>query len=142
VLRHSAWLGHYVGDVHVPLHTTSNHDGQKTGQKGLHSYFESRLLNDHVSPSEIKPNQAQRLNGEVHTLAFEWARESFTYVQPILGADLANRYANGKRNLSGFAKTVKPIAVGRLTRGASRTASLWYTAWTEAGEVDLNSLGI
>ena len=142
VLKHSAWLGHYVGDVHVPLHTTSNHDGQKTGQKGLHSYFESRLLNDHVSPSEIKPNQAQRLNGEVHTLAFEWARESFTYVQPILGADLANRYANGKRNLSGFAKTVKPIAVGRLTRGASRTASLWYTAWTEAGEVDLNSLGI
>lgn len=124
VLRHSAWLGHYVGDVHVPLHTTSNHDGQKTGQKGLHSYFESRLLNDHVSPDEVKPKRAQRINGEVHAMAFEWARESFTYVQPILDADLANRRSDGKRHLSGFARTAKPIAVGRLTRGASRTASL------------------
>jgi hypothetical protein len=126
----------------VPLHTTSNHDGQKTGQKGLHSYFESRLLNDHVSPGEIKPKQAKRLDGEAHELAFEWARESFTYVQPILDADLANRHSNGKRNLSGFAKTVKPIAVGRLSKGATRTASLWYTAWVEAGEVDLTSLVI
>ncbi|HEX8456073.1 MAG TPA: S1/P1 nuclease [Pyrinomonadaceae bacterium] len=142
VLKHSAWLGHYVGDVHVPLHTTSNHDGQKTGQKGLHSYFESQLLNEHVSPGELKPKQAQQLHGEVHALAFEWARESFTYVQPILDADLANRYDNGKRNLSGFAKTAKPIAVGRLTRGATRTASLWYTAWVEAGKVNIKSLGI
>lgn len=140
VLKHSAWLGHYVGDVHVPLHTTSNHDGQKTGQKGLHSYFESRLLNEYISPEEIKPKQARQIHEEVHTLAFEWARESFTYVQPILDADLANRHPNGKRNLSAFAKTAKPIAVGRLTRGATRTASLWYTAWLEAGEVDPNSL--
>ena len=140
VLKHSAWLGHYVGDVHVPLHTTSNYDGKATSQKGFHSYFESRLLNEHVSPDEIKPQQGQELKRSPHELAFEWARESFTYVQPILDADLANRFADGKRNLSGFAKTAKPIAVDRLTKGASRLASLWYTAWIEAGRVDLNTL--
>jgi subtilisin family serine protease len=142
VLKHSAWLGHYGGDVHVPLHTTSNYNGQFTGQKGLHSYFESQLLDQHVSPQEIKPKPAELLDGAVHALAFEWARESFTYVQPIIDADLANRFANGKRNMSGFAKTAKPIAVDRLTKGASRVASLWYTAWDAAGRIDLNSLDV
>lgn len=140
ILKHSAWVGHYVGDVHVPLHTTSNYNGEATGQKGLHSYFESRLLNEHVSPQEIKPKLGQKLTEAPHVLAFEWARESFTYVQPILDADLANRFANGSRDLSGFAKTAKPIAVNRLTNGANRLASVWYTAWLEAGQVDPNMI--
>ena len=39
----AADLGHYVGDAHVPLHTTSNYNGQKTGQKGIHAFWESRI---------------------------------------------------------------------------------------------------
>lgn len=142
ILKHSAWLGHYVGDVHVPLHTTANHNGQLTGQNGLHAYFESEMLDAYVSPSEIKPALGQQLIGEAHRLAFEWARESYTYVQPILDADLANRYANGKRNIEGFAQTAKPIAIDRLTKGCSRLASLWYTAWLKAGSKNLSAIVI
>lgn len=138
VLKHSAWLGHYVGDAHVPLHTTSNYDGQMTGQTSLHSYFESRMLNELVSPGGINPEQGQRLDGPKHALAFEWARESFQDVQPILDADRDNRDAHGKRDLQGFAEVAKPIAVVRLTAGASRLASLWYTAWLDAGEVEIS----
>ncbi|RXK52116.1 zinc dependent phospholipase C family protein [Aquirufa rosea] len=43
IIKLSAELGHYVADAHVPLHTTSNYDGQKTGQQGLHSFWESRI---------------------------------------------------------------------------------------------------
>ena len=43
ILRYSAELGHYLADAHVPLHTTSNYDGQKTGQQGIHGFWESRL---------------------------------------------------------------------------------------------------
>jgi len=43
ILRSSADLGHYVADANVPLHTTSNYDGQLTGQPGLHAFWESRL---------------------------------------------------------------------------------------------------
>ena len=43
ILFLSAELGHYMGDAHVPLHTTVNYDGQLTNQKGLHSFWESRL---------------------------------------------------------------------------------------------------
>src|ERR1044071_4100677 len=43
ILRISSELGHYVADAHVPLHTTSNHNGQKTDQHGIHGLWESRL---------------------------------------------------------------------------------------------------
>lgn len=140
VLRHSAWLGHYVGDAHVPLHTTANHDGQLTGQKGLHSYFESRLLDKHIKPEEIKPAQGQKISDKPHKLAFRWVRESYSYLQPLLDADAANGGKTNKRNLDGFAKVAKPIAVDRLTKGCARVASLWYSAWVEAEKPSLSEL--
>lgn len=43
VLRLSADFGHYIGDAHVPLHTTKNYNGQLTGQEGIHAFWESRI---------------------------------------------------------------------------------------------------
>lgn len=43
ILRYSADIGHYVGDAHVPLHTTKNYNGQLTDQIGIHAFWESRL---------------------------------------------------------------------------------------------------
>src|SRR5688572_20401641 len=39
----SAEIGHYIADAHVPLHTSSNHNGQFTGQHGIHGFWESRI---------------------------------------------------------------------------------------------------
>lgn len=33
-------LGHYLGDAQMPLHTSLNHNGQLTGQTGIHAFFE------------------------------------------------------------------------------------------------------
>ena len=43
ILFIAADLGHYIGDAFMPLHTTVNHDGQTTNQKGIHSFWESHL---------------------------------------------------------------------------------------------------
>ncbi len=43
ILRVSSDIGHYIGDAHVPLHTTENYNGQFTGQNGIHAFWESRL---------------------------------------------------------------------------------------------------
>ena len=43
ILNLSADLGHYIGDAHVPLHTTENYNGQMTNQKGIHGFWESRI---------------------------------------------------------------------------------------------------
>ncbi|MBK8627478.1 MAG: hypothetical protein IPN86_18505 [Saprospiraceae bacterium] len=43
IIRISAEFGHYIGDAHVPLHTTSNYNGQMTDQVGIHAFWESRI---------------------------------------------------------------------------------------------------
>jgi len=39
-------LAHFTEDVSMPLHATSNFDGVKTSQKGIHWYFESDLVDE------------------------------------------------------------------------------------------------
>ncbi|WP_050977503.1 phospholipase C/P1 nuclease family protein [Nitritalea halalkaliphila] len=43
ILRLAADIGHYIGDAHVPLHTTKNYNGQYTNQYGIHGFWETRL---------------------------------------------------------------------------------------------------
>ena len=43
ILRLAADLGHYIGDINVPLHTTKNYNGQLSGQEGIHGFWESRI---------------------------------------------------------------------------------------------------
>lgn len=37
-------LAHYAADATMPLHATVNHDGERTGQRGLHRRVEARLV--------------------------------------------------------------------------------------------------
>ena len=43
ILKLSAEIGHYIADAHVPLHASSNHNGQLTAQHGIHGFWESRI---------------------------------------------------------------------------------------------------
>jgi len=133
IVQHSAWLGHYIGDSHVPLHTTENHDGQLTGQKGLHSHFESAVL-EFIEPKEIVPPLGSLFSKPIVTLAFEWIRESHLHIPEILQADLdTRRGSQRRRDKAAFAGAVRHIVIERLTKGATRLASAWITAWREAG---------
>ncbi|HEC42274.1 MAG TPA: hypothetical protein ENI20_05545 [Bacteroides sp.] len=40
----AADLGHYVGDAHMPLHITRNYNGKFTGNDGIHSRYESDMI--------------------------------------------------------------------------------------------------
>lgn len=60
-LRRAAYLAHYVGDAHQPLHTTDNHDGRATDNAfdlddpegvSVHIRYESGLLNHYSKELE------------------------------------------------------------------------------------------
>ena len=59
ILRLSADLGHYLGDLNVPLHTTKNYNGQLTGQEGIHGFWESRV-------PELQAKRQAPLMGSLH----------------------------------------------------------------------------
>ena len=48
-------LAHYVGDAHVPLHSVVNHDGELTGQDGLHSRWETQLFERNRARLKVAP---------------------------------------------------------------------------------------
>jgi hypothetical protein len=133
---YAAWLAHYTGDAHVPFHAALNHDGQLTGQWGLHSRFESEAFERFrdrltVTPGPIVPVASAR------DLMFETLTDSFTYVKPILDADrqaVTGKDVYDDAYFSSFFGTIKPIMEKRLGDAIARTASIITAAWIAAGK--------
>ena len=149
ILLYSADLSHYVGDLHQPFHTTENFDGQLTGQLGIHSRFESDLVNlylEQVPFSKAAPTDL----GPVLTKLHDVAVESYQGVDPILLADgrvvsilgmdrkqYLGKANKGKKYPDQYFKRmfdeVGGILGDRLNQAAYRVASLWWMAWEKAG---------
>lgn len=159
ILKLSAELGHYLSDAHVPLHASSNHDGQLSGQKGIHGFWESRL------PELLAETDWDFFIGKAAYISnisdFTWSRvlESAAAADTVLQAEklLSARFPpdqkfsfeirNGKvvRQYSlAYTKAYDELLKGmteRRMRGAIHSiASFWYTAWVDAGQPDLASL--
>ncbi|MFZ1376148.1 MAG: S1/P1 nuclease [Geothrix sp.] len=113
----TAILGHYIADAHVPLHTTDNHDGQRTGQKGVHSRWESGLVARNIGPEDLTvlpagPDQA--FLGR----PWDWLRASHALMPQLMEDD---RDADRTTPLSG--------------RGRRRTAAYWTIFRAKQGPV-------
>jgi hypothetical protein len=158
ILKLSADLGHYVGDIHVPLHTTKNYNGQLTGQEGIHAFWESRLpellANDYefwIGPIEYIENMAENIWNAVNL--------SHAACDSVLRfeRELSNQWKstgkysyevrlnqNVKVYSEEFSKAYHALLDGqveRQMRGAIRmTGNIWYTCWINAGQPNMNSL--
>jgi hypothetical protein len=156
ILKLSADIGHYIADAHVPLHASSNHNGQKTDQLGIHAFWESRLPELFAEKQyDLWLGSAEYLD---HPLQFIWQRvyESGAAADTVLRVEkeLSKKYADHERMSYEFRnnKLVRQYAeryslryhqalngmVERRMRSSIQAiASFWYTAWVEAGQPDL-----
>jgi hypothetical protein len=136
----AADLGHYVGDGHQPLHVTVNYDGQYTGNDGIHSRYETTMINTYAAQLSVTPVPAVYV-GNRFAYVMAYLLVSHSLVDSILNAD------NGARSLSGWNGTGTPPAgyipelwnecrslTLREMQGATvALADLWYSAWVDAG---------
>ena len=131
----SAFLGHYLSDAHVPFHAALNHDGQLTGQWGLHSRFESETFERFRDSLDVRPKPVVPV-ANTRDFAFDSLTSSFSYVQAILDADKA---AIGGKDVyddayfAAFYGKVKPILEQRLASSITAVASVITAAWEQAG---------
>jgi hypothetical protein len=158
ILRLSADLGHYTGEAHVPLHSTSNYNGQKTGQKGIHALWESRLPELFSADYELLSGQAVYLEDPSEAI-WKAFGESYRLVDSVLKVEkeLSLNYNDGQKYSweSRGSQTVKVYsevfckayhtALGnmveeRLNASISLLGSLWYTAWVNAGQPDMDAM--
>ena len=138
-LLYSADLSHYVGDLHQPFHTTENFDGQLSGQLGIHSRFESDLVNlylQQVPFSKAAPTDLGPVMRQLHAVAVE----SYQWVDPILQAEESivselgmDRKQYPDQYFKRLFDEVGGVLGDRLNQAAYRVGSLWWMAWEKAG---------
>lgn len=157
ILKMSTELGHYVGDAHVPLHTTANYNGQKTGQHGIHGFWESRMPELFSHDYDFMVGKAAYVEN-VQMAAWEMVRQSHLAVDSVLTfeRELSTRKENEKYSFETRAnQTVKVYAYGyskdyhrlldgmverRMRASIRMVGSLWYSAWVDAGQPDIQRL--
>jgi hypothetical protein len=131
----SSVLTHYVSDAHVPFHAVLNHDGQLTGQVGIHARFESELFERNRAKLRVIPKPIATV-GPVRDFVFETLATSFTLAQPILDADkeaVDGRELYDDQYFTMFFSKARPILERRLAESITASASLIAAAWIEAG---------
>ncbi len=154
ILRVSSELGHYVADAHVPLHTTSNHNGQKTDQHGIHGLWESRLPELFSNNYDFFVGRAVYID-DVQSAMWDVVKASHACVDSVLSfeKELSRRELSHKYSFETRAKqTVKVYSYRysklyhsmlqgmverRMRASISMVGSIWYTAWVDAGQPDL-----
>ena len=160
ILRYSSEIGHYIGDAHVPLHTSKNYNGQLTGQEGIHAFWESRIP-ELFAEKEFdflvgKASYIDNLNGYIWKIIFD----SHKGVQVLLDQELQlkttypldKQYCYDNRTqlvvrtqcqeyAAAYNLSLEGQVEERLRSSIISVGSIWYTAWLEAGQPDLNTLG-
>lgn len=159
ILKLSADIGHYISDAHVPLHACSNHNGQHTGQQGIHGFWESRI------PELLAEKEWNFFIGKAGYLGdpgnFIWSRvlESAAAADTVLSIEQAlsrefpanQKFAFEDRNgittrqyaqayCRQYNRRLNNMVERRMRQSIYAVASFWYTAWVNAGQPDLKPL--
>jgi hypothetical protein len=136
----AADLGHYVADMHQPLHATINFNGYQTGNTGIHSRYETTMMNAYLSTISVTKDTVMYIQDPM-SYVLSYILTSNSYADSVIAAD---RYAapptgyNGTGTLpvdyyaklwersQGYTKT-------QIQRATIALANLWYTAYVNAG---------
>jgi hypothetical protein len=158
ILKYSADIGHYIGDAHVPLHTTENYNGQKTGQRGIHGLWESRLVEINAEDYDYFVGKAAYKSS---VLDFIWnavqgshnALDSVLRIEKELSltfpSDLKYSFEQrGNTTVSVYSRDysqayhrlLNNMVERRLRAAIIAVGSIWYSAWVDAGQPDLSKL--
>ena len=159
ILKLSAEIGHYIADAHVPLHACSNHNGQYTGQKGIHGFWESRvpeLLADKEWDFFIgKAGYIKSPGDYIWNRVLESALAADTLLtyekQLTLKFPADQKYAFEDRNgvvlrqystwfTIAYDNKLNGMIERRMRLSIYSVAAFWYTAWINAGQPDLTQL--
>lgn len=138
-------LGHYVADGHMPLHITRNYNGQYTGNSGIHSRYESKMINAYITQITYNGNPAQMVENTAQYV-FDYIYHNYTYVDSVLMADDYAKTFSTNTNSQAYKQALWEYSqefTTLLFKNASHAlADLIYSAWIEAGSPVISSEGL
>lgn len=158
ILRLSADLGHYLGDLNVPLHTTKNYNGQLTGQEGIHGFWESRIPELMAKDYSLWVGKAEYVE-KPQLAIWDAVEHAHSQVDSVLRIEREltqsfpddQKYSYEERNgltvrvysrdfTEAYAQALDHQIERQMKRSIKMIADFWYTAWINAGQPDLSTL--
>jgi hypothetical protein len=156
-------LAHYIGDAHMPLHTSANHDGQLTNQKGIHAMWESRIPEMFGKNYNFYTGEAKYVDN-IEKATWDMLKDSHSQVEPLLLVDrklratftpetmydkdekgniAKNKFGDliySKEYVTQFHTALNGMVESQMRKAIVATSNFWYTAWVNAGKPDLDGL--
>jgi hypothetical protein len=132
----SAVIAHYVADAHVPFHGVLNYDGQLTRQWGIHSRFESQLVERYLPQLTIAPKPIEPIRN-ARDFIFDTLIAGVPKVDQILAVDRSAVRHRDYYDDEYFAQLFRgagPIAEQQLSAAISGVAAMIAGAWETAGK--------
>ena len=136
----SAIIGHYVADANMPLHAVLNHNGQLSGQIGIHNRWEDELFLRYQKQLAIKPGPLVSIANE-RDFVFETLLESSQLADDVLAADkkaIGDREVYDDKYFETLFAETRPILEKRLSDAITDVASMITSAWEQAGKPALS----
>lgn len=133
----AGWLGHYVGDGSMPLHTTIQYNGWTgpnpngyTTEHHIHVLFESVYVAANVKAGDVAPLVAPKATvlTDVFTDYMAYLRHSNTLVEKTYQLEKAGAFT-GAGTPEG-----KAMVDERLAAGATELRDMIYTAWVRSAD--------
>ncbi|MFT6866042.1 MAG: hypothetical protein ACJA08_000869 [Cyclobacteriaceae bacterium] len=159
MLRFSADLGHYIADANVPLHTTSNYNGQQTGQVGIHGFWESRLPELFFPDYDLLTGQAEYVDN-TQLSVWEAVGKANMALDSVFSMEknLTQKFPESKKYSfeergnttirvysyefsQEFHKQMNGMVERQMRRAIKMLGDFWYTAWVDGGQPDLDQWG-
>ncbi|RCK76467.1 MAG: Cell surface protein [Ignavibacteriae bacterium] len=137
-------IGHYIADGFQPLHCTVNYNGQLTGNDGIHSRYETTMLNTFQSQISTQVSDIQYITSPIDYV-FDYIIYSNSLVDSILQAD---NYAKAVSGWSGSGTApstyynalwdkTKNLTIAAFQKATTTLASFWYTAYINSGKLQI-----
>jgi hypothetical protein len=163
ILFLAADLAHYLGDANMPLHTSLNHDGQYTNQKGIHAFWESQLPELFGYNYDFHVDDAKYIT-DVTTETWNIIKHSHQLADTLLlvernlkdsfpkekiyntddkGNIIKNEFGQAQHSYAyaeGYNKALNGMVERQMRNAIQDVSNFWYTAWVNAGKPDLNDL--
>jgi hypothetical protein len=135
-------LAHYVGDLAQPMHVSDNYDGQKTGQKGIHHYFEEVVVDQLYPELHVKVTKGaeaqwpafkkRNKDKTVIQILEEQTKNSLKDLEPVLKLDKAGKRSGDLKD----AKRYEAIIARRMVEAVLVVAEIYRRnlGWKWDGE--------
>ncbi|MVN21046.1 zinc dependent phospholipase C family protein [Mucilaginibacter arboris] len=157
ILKYSADLGHYVADAHVPLHMTSNYNGQKTNQIGIHAFWESRLPELFADRYNFFTGKAVYIDDPLKN-AWKICRTTYKELDSVLVMErklqafpVSQKYTfikNSNKLIRNYAEPyaskyhdlLNGMVEKQMRASVLAIGSYWFSAWVDAGQPNLKGM--